>query len=249
MSVTGTGDCAPMRYPIPIADMTTGLYTVIGILSALRVRDQTGQGQVLDLSLLEGQAAYLTILAGDYFATGQPPTPAGNAHPGIVPYQVFHTADKDVIIAVGSEKQWAQFCAVLGLGPEVRDDPRFATNQDRLKHRAEIVPLLQARLTERPSADLLDALRAAEIPCGPINSVPDTLADAHYLARGNLLTHEHPSAGPIHTLANPIRLADTPATYRLPPPRLGEHTAAVLAELGYLPAEVEQFQATGVIGG
>jgi formyl-CoA transferase/CoA:oxalate CoA-transferase len=248
MSVTGTGDCVPMRYPIPIADMTTGLYAVIGLLAALRVRDQTGQGQMLDLSLLESQAAYLTILAGDFFATGQPSQPAGNAHPGIVPYQVFHTADKDVIIAVGSDKQWAQFCAVLGLGPEVRDDPRFATNQARLSHRAEVVSLLQARLVQRASAELLAALRAADIPCGPINAVPDTLSDPHYLARGNLLTQQHPAAGPIHSLANPIHLADTPATYRLPPPRLGEHTADLLAELGFSLAEVDQLHSSGVIG-
>src|SRR6266852_1898263 len=143
MSVTGTEDSAPIRFPIPIADMTTGLYAIIGVLGALRVRDQTGQGQLIDLSLLESQAAYLTIMAGDYFATGQPPRPIGNTHPGIVPYQVFHTADKDVIIAVGSDRQWAQLCAVLALGAEVRDDPRFATNPARLANRSPLVDILQ----------------------------------------------------------------------------------------------------------
>lgn len=248
MSVTGTAETGPIRFPIPIADMTTGMYTVIGVLAALRAREQTGLGQVLDQSLLEGQAAYLTVLAGDYFATSQPPRPAGNAHQGIVPYQVFHTADKDVIIAVGSDKQWAQFCAVLGLGPEVRDDERFATNPARLQHRAILVPLLQARLAARPSAELLDHLRAAEIPCGPINTVPDTLADEHFRARGNLVELEHAAAGRVTTLANPIRLADSPAAYRLPPPRLGEHSAAVLAELGYAEDTVANLKAAGVIG-
>src|SRR3990172_7832925 len=151
MPVTGTLETVPMRYPIPLADMTTGLYTAIGILAALRVRDQTGQGQLIDASLLESQAAYLTVMAGDYFATGQPPRPLGNAHPGIVPYQVFRAADKDVVIAVGSEKQWAQLCGVLGLGPEVRDDPRFASNPARLAHRAELIPLIEARLAEIPA--------------------------------------------------------------------------------------------------
>src|SRR5260221_569154 len=172
MSVTGTADSAPIRFPIPIADMTTGLYAIIGMLAALRVRDQTGQGQLVDLSLLESQAAYLTVLAGDYFATGQPPRPIGNTHPGIVPYQVFHTADKDVIIAVGSDRQWGQLCDALELGAGVRDDPRFVSNPDRLSHRADVVALLQENLSALPSAAVLARLQAPEIPCGPIHSVP-----------------------------------------------------------------------------
>ncbi len=236
MAVTGTPESAPLRYPIPLADMTTGLYAAIGILAALRVRDQTGRGQVLDLSLLEAQTAFATVLAGDFFATGQAPRPLGNAHPGIVPYQVFDTADRQVNIAVGSERQWALFCAALGFGPEVRDDPRFANNVARLQHRAETVALVQARLREIPSAELLEKLRAAEIPCGPINALPDILADPHYVARGNVVELEHPDAGPLRTLANPLRLEATPPAYRLPPPRLGEHNAAILAELG-LPAD------------
>ena len=171
----------------------------------------------------------------------------GNAHPGVVHYQVFHTADTDVVIAVGSDKQWAQFCAVLGLGAEVRDDARFATNPARLAHRAEVVPLLQARLALMASDDVLAQLQAAEIPCGPINSIPDSLSDAHYQARGNIVDFEHPTAGTLHTLANPLRLSDTPPTYRLPPPRLGEHTAAVLAELGYSAGEIATLQKAGTV--
>jgi formyl-CoA transferase/CoA:oxalate CoA-transferase len=245
MSVTGTPETVPMRYPIPLADMTTGLYTAIGILAALRVREQTGLGQLIDMSLLESQAAYLTVLAGDYFATGQPPRPLGNAHPGIVPYQVFRAADKAVVIAVGSEKQWAQFCQAIGLGPEVRDDPRFANNQARLAHRAELIPLLEARLARLASAELLDTLRAAEIPCGPINAVPEALANAHYRQRGNIVELTHPGAGVVKSLANPVRLSDSPARYRLPPPRLGEHTQAVLIELGYSAEGIEALRAAG----
>jgi crotonobetainyl-CoA:carnitine CoA-transferase CaiB-like acyl-CoA transferase len=247
MSVTGTPETVPMRYPIPLADMTTGLYAAIGVLAALRVRDQTGQGQLIDASLLESQAAYLTVMAGDFFATGQPPRPLGNAHPGIVPYQVFHTADKEVVIAVGSEKQWAQFCEALGLGPEVRDDPRFALNPARLAHRAELIPLVEARLTHLSAAELLPKLRAAEIPCGPINNIPDLLADAHYRERGNIVEQQHTRAGAVTSLANPVRLSDTPARYRLPPPMLGEHSQKVLSELGYSAQEIERLRTAGDI--
>jgi len=247
MSVTGTAESAPLRYPVPLADMTTGLYASIGILAALRVREQTGQGQLVDLSLLESQAAYLTVLAGDFFATGHAPGPIGNTHPGIVPYQVFSTADKDVVIAVGSDRHWRQFCEVLGLGPEVRDDPRYSSNPARLKHRAEVVGLVQARLRELPSAELLPRLRAAEIPCGPINSVPEALADDHYLARGNVVELAHPTAGPVRSLGNPVRLANSPPSYRLPPPRLGEHTDALLSELGYTPEAIAALRAAGTL--
>lgn len=245
MSITGTAETAPIRYPIPIADMTTGLYATIGILAALRAREQTGRGQFIDLSLLESQAAYLTIVAGDYFATRQPPRPIGNAHPSIVPYQVFRTADKEVIIAVGSDKQWAQFSAVIGLGPEVRDDPRFASNQARLQNRAELISLIEARLAHIPAGELLPKLRQAEIPCGPINTVSDILGDAHYVERGNIITQEHPRMGEIHSLANPVRLAETPPAYRLPPPLLGEHTEEILSELGYSAEAVEVMRAAG----
>lgn len=247
MSITGTAETGPIRYPIPLADMTTGMYTAIGILSALRTRDVNGEGQFIDVSLLEAQAAYLTVVAGDYFATGQAPRPIGNAHPSIVPYQVFHAADKDVIIAVGSDKQWAQFCAVLGLGAEVRDDPRFANNQVRLKHRLEVLQVVEPPLSRISAAELLPKLRAAEIPCGPINTVPDLLSDEHYVQRGNIVELTHATEGPLRSLANPINLMSTPPTYRLPPPLLGEHTAAILAELGYDAASLEALRGAGVV--
>jgi crotonobetainyl-CoA:carnitine CoA-transferase CaiB-like acyl-CoA transferase len=247
MSVTGTEESAPIRFPIPIADMTTGLYTSIGILAALRVRDQTGQGQALDMSLLESQAAYLTVLAGDYFATGQPPQPIGNTHPGIVPYQVFHTTDKDIILAVGSDRQWAALGEVLGIEPAVVNDARFASNVGRLEHRAEVVELVQGRLAGRASAEVLGSLQAAEIPCGPINSVADSLADPHYVARDNIVRQEHPVLGELRSLANPVRLSDTPASYRLPPPRLGEHTEEVLGELGYTLDDLVELRSGAVI--
>jgi len=247
MAITGTVDSAPLRFPVPIADMTTGMYAVIGVLAALRVREQTGRGQLIDLSLLESHAAYLAVVAGDVFATGQPPQPIGNAHPGIAPYQVFHTADKEVIIAVGSDKQWATFCDVIGLGAAVRDDPRFASNSARLQNRAALVALIEGRLTQLGSAELLDQLRAADIPCGPINTVPDLLNDPHYRARGNIIEQKQAKAGPVCSLANPVRLTATPPGYRLPPPALGEHTAEVLGELGYASGEIAALKNEGVV--
>ncbi|MBI3360960.1 MAG: CoA transferase [Chloroflexi bacterium] len=246
MSLTGEVDGDPVRYPVPLADMATGLYSAIGILAALLNRAQSGQGQIIDNSLLESQAAWLTIVAAEYFATGEPPKRLGNQHPSIVPYQVFETQDKAIIISVGSDRQWAAFCDILGLGPEVRDDPKFATNQARLANRAEIVDLIQRKLRTGKAENWLARLQEAEIPCGPINSVPDILSDPHYLARGNVVEMAHP-AGVLHTLANPVRLAGTPPTYRRLPPKLGEHTEEILSELGYAGEDIATMREKGIV--
>lgn len=247
MALTGTPETVPMRYPIPLADLTSGMYTTIGVLAALRARDVSGQGQLVDISLLESQASYLTTLAGDYFATGQAPKPLGNAHPGIAPYQVYRAADRDVIIAVGSDKQWAQFCDVLGLGAAVRDDERFASNPARLAHRAELNALIEPRVGALPSDDLLNRLREAEIPSGPINGPADLLGHEQFVARDNIITMNHPAAGDVRSLANPVRLSDSPADYRLPPPRLGEHTGEVLRDLGVAPQTLLELRHRGVV--
>lgn len=233
MSITGTPESAPMRYPIPLADMTCGMYSALAILAATIAREKSGEGQFIDMSLLESQAAWTTIVSADYFANGQPPKPIGNEHPGIVPYQVFQTADKPIIAAVGTDKLWASFCEALGLGPDVRDDPRYADNPARVANRRSLISILQSRILTRTADHWIDRFRAAEIPCGPINSVPDLLGDRHYLARHNLV-----SFGDLTTLANPMKLAATPPSYRLPPPALGEHSREVLELLGYSPDEI-----------
>jgi crotonobetainyl-CoA:carnitine CoA-transferase CaiB-like acyl-CoA transferase len=247
MSVTGDPDGEPMRYPIPLADMTTGVYAALGVMGALMARQRTGRGQVLDLSLLESQSAWLAILASAYLNAGEEPQRLGNVHPNIVPYQVFRAKDKYIIVAVGTQRLWERFCAVLGITDTLMSDPRFATNTDRLAHRDELVKLLQNILAQREADYWLEALREAQIPSGPINSVPETLSHAQLLERGFIVELDHPLAGLVKSLANPVRFSETPVSYRLPPPRLGEHKATILSELGFTAEEISTFAEGGVI--
>lgn len=247
MALTGEPDGPPARYPIPIADVTAGIYSVVAILSALLVRERTGEGQFIDTALLDSQIAWLTNVAGAYFATGQRPRKLGNVHPNIVPYQPFRARDKFFIVAVGTERLWARFCEALEIAETIGQDPRFATNADRLRHRTELVAQLEALFTTQDADHWLERLRAADIPCGPINQVDEILNDPHVKARGMIVELEHPVAGLVRSLGNPVRLSATPAVYRLPPPTLGQHTVEVLGELGYRPEEVERLREGGVV--
>jgi crotonobetainyl-CoA:carnitine CoA-transferase CaiB-like acyl-CoA transferase len=242
MALTGEPDQGPVRYPIPLSDATAGVYSVIGILSALWVRERTGVGQFVDVALLDGQTAWLTNVAGSYFATGQRPKKLGNAHPNIVPYQPFKARDKYLIVAVGSERLWDRFCQALEIAESIGKDPRFAANADRLRHRVELIPLLERIFVTRDAEFWLERLRAADIPCGPINEVDEALNDPQLLARGMIVELMHPAAGPVRSLGNPVHLADTPVGYRLPPPMLGQHTGEVLAELGYAADEIRRLR-------
>ena len=247
MSITGEPDGEPMRYPIPLADMTTGLYAALGIMGALLARQRTGRGQALDLSLLESQTAWLAILAGATLNAGEPPQRLGNIHPNIVPYQVFRAKDKYIIIGVGTQRLWTRFCEALGIADTALNDPRFATNADRLAHRAELVSLLQSILEQKEADYWLEAFRAAQIPSGPINSIPETLTHPQLVERGFIVEMEHPLAGLVKSLGNPVRFSDTPVSYRLPPPALGEHNAKILRELGFTPGEIGRLAERGII--
>ena len=247
MALTGEPDHGPMRYPVPLSDATAGVYCVVGILSALLARERTGQGQFIDVALLDSQVAWLTNLAGAYFATGQRLKKLGNAHPNIVPYQPFKARDKYLIVAVGSERLWERFCQALEIADSVGRDPRFATNPDRLAHRSELIPLLEQIFVEHQAEYWLKRLRAADIPCGPINEVDEALNDPQIQARGMIVELPHPAAGRVRSLGNPVHLSDTPVCYRLPPPTLGQHTVEVLTGLGYTTDEIERLRAEQAI--
>ncbi len=230
MSITGTAEGEPMRVGVAVVDVMTGLYSTIGILTALRVRDQTGQGQHIDVGLLDVSIAALANQAMNYLTTGQPPQRIGNSHPNIVPYQLFPAADGQLIIAVGNDGQYQRLCAVLG-AMALATDERFATMGARVENRAQLIPLLAAITVTRPIQAWISALQAVGVPCGPINDLAAVFDDPHVVARAVRRDLPHPTAGHVPTVANPIHLSATPAHYQHAPPLLGQHTAAVLTDL------------------
>ena len=221
----------PQKVGVAVADLFTGMYACTSILAALRHRDLTGIGQAIDMALLDTQVAMLANLGANYLTTGVAPQRMGNAHQNIVPYQVFEVADGHMILAVGNDSQFAKFCEVAG-SVHIAQDPRFARNAERVRHRATLVPMLSALMKARTRTDWLDALEAAKVPSGPINDLADVFADAHVQAREMTVHLPHPLAGDLKLVSSPMKLSATPVQYRRPPPLLGEHTAEVLAEFG-----------------
>lgn len=246
MYITGEPGSEPTRFPTPIADLTAGIYTALAITAALFAREKTGQGQAIDTALLDSQVTWLSNLASNYLAAGESSKKLGNAHPSIVPYQPFPTQDDWIIVAVGSERLWKNLVEILEM-PELGDDPRFATNKDRLAHRDELVPMLAERFRQKSSTEWLEKLAAADIPTGPILSPEAALDDAHLLARGMIVELEHPAIGRYRSLGNPIHLSGAPVSYRRPAPMLGEHNEEILRALGYPAAEVARLKKDGVI--
>ena len=250
MSVTGERDDlpggGPQKVGVAVADLFTGMYATVAILAALRHRDTTGEGQAIDMALLDSQVAMLANLGANYLVSGTVPRRMGNAHQNIVPYQVFEAADGHVIVAVGNDGQFAKFCEVAGCR-ELASDPRFAKNADRVRHREVLVPLLAAVMKTRRKQDWLDALEAAKVPCGAINDLAEVFADPQVRARGMTVELPHALSGTVRLVASPMKLDATPVQYRHAPPRLGEHTDEVLEAFGIGADERATLRSKGVL--
>lgn len=246
MSITGEPDGQPMKLGIALVDVLTGLYTSNAILAALRVAEHTGQGQRVDCSLLRSAIAALVNVGSSYLATGNLPQRWGNAHATIVPYQLFETSDKPIVLAVGNDGQWRRCCSVLER-PDWADDPRFATNPQRVASRAVLVPWLQQLLNARPAAEWLQLFEAAQVPASPVNTLEDVFADPQVQHEQLRSTVPHPSLGEISMVGLPFVLAETPAQIRSAPPLLGQHTDAVLLESGYSSSQIMAWRNEGVV--
>ncbi|MCC7163198.1 MAG: CoA transferase [Anaerolineae bacterium] len=247
MSFTGSAEWEPMRYPVPIADITTGIYAAMGVLVALRARDANGLGQFIDMALFDSQLTWLNHIGSNYLNAQVEPAKIGNTHASIVPYQVFRAQDKHLVVGVGSEALWKKFLTVLQAENTLGVDERYATNRLRNQNRVELVVRIQQILETRPAADWVEKMRALEIPCGPINSAAEALDDAQTRARGMIVEIEHPLIGIARSVGNPIHFSETPVTYRHHPPMLGEQTDQILRELGKTEQAIQAWRADGVV--
>jgi crotonobetainyl-CoA:carnitine CoA-transferase CaiB-like acyl-CoA transferase len=251
MSVTGRKDgepgAGPQKAGVALTDILTGLYASIGILAALAHRDRTGEGQYIDVALLDVQVACLANQAMNYLVSGEAPRRLGNAHPNIVPYQDFPTSDGFMIIAVGNDSQFVKLCAELQV-PQLATDPRYRRNQDRVANRNTLIEALCAVTLRQPTAYWVERLEAVGVPCGPINALDAVFDDAQVRARGLAIGIPHPAAGSIPSVANPLRLSATPVSYRTSPPALGAQTREVLQQLLTMSdAEIDALAQRGVI--
>ncbi len=252
MSITGQPDgvpgAEPMKVGVAFADIFTGLYAVIGIQAALAHRDRTGEGQLVDMALLDSQVSVLANQALNFLVGGKAPTRLGNAHPNIVPYQTFATRDGYIIMAVGTDRQFKEYCAIIGV-PQLAEDARFTSNRGRVENRKALIPLLEGPMIVRTTAEWVAAFEAAAVPCGPINTVDQVFADPQVKARELRLELTRADGTVTPGVANPIRLSKSPVEYHTAPPALGEGTGRVLSSLlGLSDDDISALRAKGAVG-
>jgi crotonobetainyl-CoA:carnitine CoA-transferase CaiB-like acyl-CoA transferase len=248
MSITGEPNGPPMKSGVAYADIFAGLHAVIGITAALFHRERTGDGQFLDLALLDSQVAVLANQASNYLVGGKVPGRLGNAHPNIVPYQTFATADGHIIIAVGNDRQFKDYCSIIGVA-KLADDAAYKTNRARVENRAALTLLLSGPMRAKTTAQWVRALEAASVPCGPINTIAQMFADPQVLSRGLQIGLTRDDGVQVPGVANPIRFSETPVDYEKAPPKLGDATTSVLAGvLGLSAAEIDELRTSGAIG-
>ena len=249
ISVTGEEGGRGVRCGTSVADMTAGMYAAFGIMLALRVKEKTGRGQAIDVSMLEGQMSLLGTMIGGYLADGEMPAPMGTAYKALLPYQTFQTKTRDLALAVGSEKLWQVFCPAIGR-PELANDPRYRKNADRARNRATLIPLLAEVFLTKTYEEWEAIFLPQGIPFGAINNIDQVVNHPQVKARGALVEMNHPRAGKVRMVGAPVRLSETPGSVRTPSPMLGEHTSEVLRDLlGLSAAEVAALRGAGVIGG
>lgn len=238
MSFTGDPGGGPLRFPIAIADMTTGMYSAMGILGALYARERSGKGDYLDMALFDSQLTWLANVGSSYLNAGVSPQRWGNAHPNIVPYQLFRGSDERYfVVGVGTQEQWLRLVGILG-AEGLGNDARFSNNAMRNQNRDQLIPILQGHFGTSGSEAWLTRLKATDIPAAPIQTVGEALGDAQTVARGLVVELEHPTLHTARSIANPIRFKEQPIVYRMPPPLLGEHNRSILLELGYPENEI-----------
>ena len=251
MSITGEADHLPGGGPqkagVAIVDLFTGMYASSAILAAVIHRDRSGEGQYIDMALLDTQVAMLANISSNYLCSGVSPHRWGNAHPNVVPYQTFQTSDSWIIVAVGNDGQFRHFVKA-GDRELLADDPRFATNPARIEYRDALIPLLAAMVKEKTKVEWISLLESVGVPCGPINNLQEVFENEQVVARGIQLNMPHPTAGSMKLVASPMRLSKTPVTVRMPPPLLGEHTEEILsATLHYTYEQIAQLRSKGII--
>ena len=248
MGITGEPDGPPVRIGVAITDIGAGMWAAIAILAALRAREHSNMGQHLDVSMLDGAVSWMTYVAGNYFATGRVPPRMGSAHPSIVPYQSFETADgKHILIAAGNDRLWSLLCDGMGL-MELRDDPQYASADKRVENRVKLISLLEKEFVKKPRDEWLEHLRNIGFPCGPVYTVDEIFKDPHILQRGMLIEMNHRKAGKIKQIGAVIKFSESSCILESPPPILGEHTEEVLREIaGYSSGEIERLRKIGAI--